>query len=83
MPLHSQESCCRKLPPSHHSFLQILRKSLQSSLRQMQLKFQIQTLKDILYNAYDVRFEVRDDTPCLLYREQEEETGFLSEYLWT
>ena len=30
----------------------------------------VQTLKD---NAYDVRFEVRDDTPCLLYREQEEE----------
>ena len=27
----------------------------------------------ILYNAYDVRFEVRDDTPCLLYKEQEEE----------
>ena len=33
----------------------------------------VQTLKDILYNAYDVRFEVRDDTPCLLYKEQEEE----------
>ena len=30
----------------------------------------VQTLKD---NAYDVRFEVRDDTPRLLYREQEEE----------
>ena len=26
-----------------------------------------------MYNAYDVRFEVRDDTPCLLYKEQEEE----------
>ena len=33
----------------------------------------VQTLKDILYNAYDVRFEVRDGTPCLLYKEQEEE----------
>ena len=29
----------------------------------------IHTLKGILYNAYDVRFEV---TPCLLYKEQEE-----------
>ena len=33
----------------------------------------VQTLKDILYNAHDVRFEVRDDTPSLLYKEQEEE----------
>ena len=33
----------------------------------------VQTLKDILYNAHDVRFEVRDDTPCLLHKEQEEE----------
>ena len=24
-----------------------------------------------MYNAYDVRFEVKDDTPCLLYKEQE------------
>ena len=32
----------------------------------------VQTLKDILYNAHDVRFEVRDDTPCLLYKELEE-----------
>ena len=40
----------------------------------------VQTLRDILYNAYDVRFEVRNDTPCLLYKEQD---GFLSEYLRT
>ena len=35
----------------------------------------VQTLKDILYSAYDVRFEVRNDAPCLdlLYKEQEEE----------
>ena len=33
----------------------------------------VQTLRDVLYNAYDVRFEVRNDTPCLLYKEQEEE----------
>jgi len=33
----------------------------------------VQTLRDILYNAYDVRFEVRNDTLCLLYKEQEEE----------
>ena len=33
----------------------------------------VQTLRDIQYNACDVRFEVRNDTPCLLYKEQEEE----------
>ena len=33
----------------------------------------VQSLRDILYNAYDVTFEVRNDTPCLLYKEQEEE----------
>ena len=40
----------------------------------------VQTLRDI---AYDVRFEVRNDTPCLLYKEQEEENWFLSKYLRT
>ena len=33
----------------------------------------VQTLRDILYNNYDVRFEVRNDTPCLLYKEHKEE----------
>ena len=33
----------------------------------------VQTLRDILYNAYGVRFEVRNDTPYLLYKKQEEE----------
>ena len=33
----------------------------------------VQTLRDMLYNNYDVRFEVLNDRPCLLYKEQKAE----------
>ena len=71
-------------PPSHHPFLRILRKSLQPSLRQMQLKSQMFRLWEALctmLNMWGLRWEMTHHVCCMRSRRKKSE--FLRTWVMT